>query len=236
MKKILILTTILLLSTLNLSAQGRRGGNKNTIGLKVGATLFDIKTDNFITTPKYSFVGGFSSRGDFYNNWDVQFGLNLFGTKLSVQGRENNFGPHDVGAGVGSTITDIDYSLLGVQAQLLFGYKLLGNNRNHKGKFKLTAEFGPVLMVNGKLKLADGAQKDFLIEKTDLTAEQIVNLTGVNINALAGLSMGTKHFRVFAHYQYGLNNILNRLKSIEGTTQKFKGNATMIQFGVFLYL
>jgi len=225
MKNILILATLLLVSIAT-NAQGRRGGNNNTIGIKVGASLFDIKTDNFITTPQYSFVGGFATRGDFYNNWDVQFGMNLFGSKLSVQGRE----------GITTTPTDVDYSLLGVQAQLLFGYKLLGNNRNHRGKFKLTAEFGPVLMVNGKMKLADSAQKDFLIDKTDLTAEQIVDLTGININALAGLSMGTKNFRVFAHYQYGINNILNKLNKIDGTTQKFKGNATMIQFGIFLYL
>ncbi len=226
MKKILILSTILLVSVFNLSAQGRRGNSNSTLGIKIGASLFDIKTDNFITTPQYSFVGGFATRGDFYNNWDVQFGLNLFGSKLQVQGREN----------ISAAPTDIKYNLLGVQAQLLFGYKLLGNNRNHRGKFKLTAELGPVLMVNGKMKLEDTAQKDFLIDKTDVTADDIVDLTGINANVLAGLSMGTKHFRVFAHYQYGINNILSRLDKIDGTSQKFKGNVNMIQFGVFIYL
>ena len=226
MKNILILVSIILLSIFNLSAQGRRGNSNSTLGIKLGTSLFDIKTDNFITTPEYSFLGGFATRGDFYNNWDIQFGLNVIGNKLSVQGRES----------IVSLPKNIKYNLIGVQAQLLFGYKLLGNNRNHRGKFKLTTEFGPVLMVNGKMKLSDAAQKEFLIDKTNLTAEQIVNLTGVNVNALAGLSMGSKHFRVFAHYQYGLNNILKRLDKVDGANQKFKGNVSMIQLGIFLYL
>jgi len=226
MKKILILGIILLAGTYNLSAQGRRGNSNSTLGLKIGTTLFDIKTDNFITTPEYNFLGGFATRGDFYNNWDVQFGLNVLGTNLSIQGQQ---------IGVQKPI-DIKYKLLGVQAQLLFGYKLLGNNRNHRGKFKLTAEFGPVLMLNGKMKLDDTAQKDFIITKTDVTAEDIVDLTGINGNILGGLSMGTKHFRVFAHYQYGLNNVLSKLNKIDGTTQKFKGHMTMLQFGILVYL
>ena len=225
MKKILILATLLLVSVAT-NAQGRRGGSNSTLGIKVGTSLFDIKTNNFITTPQYSFVGGFATRGDYYNNWDVQFGMNLFGSKLNIQGRENAL----------VKPTDVEYSLLGVQAQLLFGYKLLGNNRNHRGKFKLTAEFGPVLMVNGKMKLETKSQKDFIITKTDVTAEDLADITGINGNILGGLSLGSKHFRLFVHYQYGINNILNKLNKIDGTTQKFKGHVTMLQFGMLLYL
>ncbi len=221
-----IIITVLLLNITTLLAQGRRVGSNNTLGIKLGTSLFNINTNNFITTPEYSFIGGFSSRGDFYNNLDVQFGMNLFSSRLNVQGRENVLVKPE----------DINYRLLGVQAQLLFGYKLLGDNRNNRGKFKLTAEFGPVLMVNGKMKLSDATQEQFLIDQTDVVALDIVNLTGININGLAGLSMGTKNFRVFAHYQYGFNNILSRLNSIKGTTQEFKGNVTMLDFGILLYL
>ena len=163
------------------------GSGNSTLGLKLGASLFDIKTDNFITSAEYGFVGGFTTRGDFYNNWDIQFGMNILNNRIGIQAHE-----------VGLTTTEmVDYNLLNVQGQLLFGFKVLGDNRDNRGDFKLTLEFGPVLTVNGKLKLKDDAQKVLIIDNTNLNAEQITDLAGININGLGGLSLGSRRFRAF---------------------------------------
>jgi len=228
MKNILI--TFLLLFTItssfNLHAQRRGGtGKHNMFGLKVGATQFDIQTSNFITTPGIGFIGGLATRGDFYNNMDIQFGINISNNKLEVQGKE-----------LGTTTpVAIDYSLLNAQVHLLFGYKIIGNNRNMQGKFKLTAEFGPVLQVNSKMKLSDKAQEEFIIDKANVTAKELTDISPININGLAGLSIGIERLRIFGHYQYGFNNILNKLNKIEGKTESFKGHISMFHFGVLVY-
>jgi len=209
-----------------MSAQGRGGQSKhNMFGLKLAMTQFDIKTNNFITTPGYGFTGGFSTRGDFYNNWDIQFGINISNNNFKIQATE-----------IGTiTPKNINIALLNAQVQLLFGYKIIGNNRNLQSKFKLTAELGPVLQVNSKMKLSNKDQEDFIIDNTTLTAKQVTNINGINFNGLVGLSLGAERFRVFGHYQYGVNNILKRLDNAEGNTQSFKGNISMFQFGVLIY-
>jgi len=228
MRNLFTISIILLLLTSSFSVHAQRRGGQgkhNMFGLKVGASQFDIKTSNFITTPGIGFIGGLATRGDFYNNMDIQFGINIANNKLEVQGKE-----------LGTTTpVAIDYGLLNAQVHLLFGYKIIGDNRNMQGKFKLTAEFGPVLQVNSKMKLSDKTQEEFVIDKANITAKELTDISGININGLAGLSIGLEKFRVFGHYQYGFNNILNKLNDIEGKTQSFKGNVSMFQFGILIY-
>ena len=228
MKKIIlvILFLMVLLSNFNVFAQRRGGeGKHNMFGLKIGVNQFNIKTDNFISTPGTGLVGGFSTRGDFYNNMDIQFGINIANNKFNIQGRET----------VNSAPIEIDYELLNAKVQLLFGYKLIGNNRNFRSKFKLTAEIGPILQVNSKMKLSNTSQENFIIDKANVTAKAVTDINPINFNGLIGLSMGLEHIRLFGHYQYGFNNILDKLNDIEGTTNKFKGHLNLIQFGVLFY-
>jgi len=209
-----------------MTAQRRGGqGKHNMFGLKLAMTHFDIKTNNFISTPGYGFTGGFSTRGDFYNNMDIQFGINISNNNFKVQATEV----------ATSTSKAIDMSLLNAQVQLLFGYKIIGNNRNYQSKFKLVAEFGPVLQINSKMKLSNKEYEEYIINKTTLTAKQLTNINGINLNGLAGLSIGAERFRVFCHYQYGVNNILKKLDKAEDNTQSFKGNISMFQYGVLIY-
>ena len=221
-----IIILLFLISSFNLHAQGRGGqGKHNMFGLKVAATHFDIQTSNFITTPGIGFIGGLATRGDFYNNMDIQFGINISNNKLEVQGKE-----------LGTTTpVAIDYGLFNAQVQLLFGYKIIGNNKNMQSKFKLTAEFGPILQVNSKMKLSDKDQEEFIIDKANITAKELTDINGININGLAGLSIGVERLRIFGHYQYGFNNILNKLNDIKGNTENFKGHISMFQFGVLVY-
>lgn len=216
----------LLLSAFSLHAQPRGGTAEfNMFGFKLGGSLFDIKTDNFVTSSEMGFIGGMATRGNFYNNWDIQFGINLSSNNLKITGRESAISNTEL----------IEYSLLNAQVQLIFGYKLIGNHRNARSDFKVTLEAGPILMVNGKMKYSNDKYQNYLIEGTSLTAEQIQGITGVNANALGGISLGMERFRVFAHYQYGLNNILNKLNKVEGHDEDFNGRVNMIQFGVLFY-
>lgn len=221
-----LLLCFLLFSSFKTAAQRRGGqGKHNMFGIKLGASLFDINTDNFTTTPNYGFIGGLATRGDFYNNWDIQLGMNIANNKLKIQGREN----------ASARAEDIDFGLLNAQIQVLFGYKIIGNNRNYKSNFKLTAEIGPVLMINSKMKLDEESYETYVIDNTSLTAKDITKINGVNANGLVGLSIGAEQIRAFIHYQYGFNNILNKLNDIEGNTDDFKGNVSMFQFGALFY-
>ena len=125
--------------------------------------------------------------------------------------------------------------MLNAQVQLLFGYKLIGNNRNYKSKFKVTAEFGPILQVNSKMKLSDKNQENFIIDNANVLAKNLTDINTINFNGLIGISMGIEHIRVFGHYQYGFNNILSKLNEIEGKTGRFKGHINMLQFGILIY-
>lgn len=218
---------ITLFFTMTSVAQGRGGeGKHNMFGLKVGLTQFDIKTDNFEVTPESGFIGGIATRGDFYDNWDIQLGMHISNNVLKVKGSPV---PLDI------LKEDIEMSLLNAQVQILFGYKIFGGNKRLDNKFKLTAELGPVLMINSKMKLKNADQEDYIIEDNLITAKQLANVTPININGLVGLSMGLPRLRIFGHYQYGFNNFLNNLNKIEGNTEKYKGHISMYQFGVLLY-
>ena len=229
MKSILKFGAVILtlLCSYNALAQRRGGdGKHNMFGFKAAATVFNIKTSNFNTSAQSGFIGGLGTRGDFYNNWDIQFGINISNSKLKVEAKK---------FAIAAPLEEIEYSLLNAQVHLLFGYKIFGNNKNLDSKFKLTAELGPVLMINNKMKISDKDKENYIIQEALITAKELTNVTPLNINGLIGLSMGLERIRVFGHYQYGFNNFLNRLNDIEGTTEKFKGHVHMYNFGVLLY-
>ncbi|MGB0973698.1 MAG: outer membrane beta-barrel protein [Flavobacteriaceae bacterium] len=218
---------ITLLCSITAVAQGRGGeGKHNMFGLKAAMTVFDIKTDNFNTIAESGFIGGLATRGDFYDNWDIQFGINISNNKLKVEARE---------LPIISQIEELEYNLLNAQVHLLFGYKIFGGNKRLDNKFKMTAELGPVLMVNSKMKMANEDKENYFIEEAGITAKELTDVTPVNINGVVGLSMGLARLRIFGHYQYGFNNFLNKLNKIDGATEKFKGHVSMYQFGVLLY-
>jgi hypothetical protein len=226
MKSIFKINLVICTFLCTLSAVAQSQGEHNMFGLKAAATIFDIKTDNFNTIAESGFIGGLATRGDFYDNWDIQFGINVSNNKLTVQARE---------VPIVTAIKEIDYNILNAQVQLLFGYKIIGGNKSLDTKFKLTAELGPVLMINSKMKLANDNQENYIIEETTITAKELTDVTPINANGLIGLSMGLEHLRIFGHYQYGFNNYLNKLNELDGSTEKFKGHVSMYQFGVLLY-
>ncbi len=104
----------------------------------------------------------------------------------------------------------------------------------------LSVEAGPVVQVNGKL---DARQdKEYGILGTTISMLLILKkYLPFNVNLAAGLSGGLEKLKLWAQYQYGLNNMLKGLKD-EGLQEKDatvtdpKGHMSMVAGGITIFL
>ena len=71
---------------------------------------------------------------------------------------------------------------------------------------------------------------------TGESAEDIQDITKLNFNAGVGLTGGFEQFRLTVQYQYGINNILNKLNDKNLGNTDFKGNLSMLMGGITIYL
>lgn len=211
MKRIL-LTTLCLSSFLMFSQYRKNDGNR--IGITGGLTNTSIYTSNFNTKAELGWIAGLSVRGNFYNdNWSMIYGIQFTESNFSVETTN-----------VLLQKEEVEYKLSGAQIRLLGSYHLINDN--------LCFDFGPVLQVNGKLKI-DENDKNNVINKTTLLAKEIVDITKINGNLYLGLSGGGKVIRANLFYQFGLNNIFNNLNKfsdlkIKNNNKDFNGHLGMI--------
>jgi len=191
----------------------------NRLGITAGYTLFDINTSDFTTQQSGGFVGGFTSRGAFRNNFDLIYGLSFFSNKVEIFGKN----PTD------SFKTQfIDYELQGVQIKFLGSYNII---RHH-----LSLEFGPILNVSGKMKVKSETFEDYIIDGyTTLIAKDLENVSPVNFHVMGGISGGLETFRASVQYQYGVTNMLNKLNDKDLENTDFKGNSSTIIFALIVY-
>ena len=191
-----------------------RKNDGNHIGISGGVTQTNVITSNFNTTPEMGWIAGLSVRGNFYNDkWSMIYGMQFTDSNFSVE--TTNILLQNEQA---------KYKLSGAQIRIIGSYHLV--------KDYLALDFGPVLQVNGKLKL-DDKYKNNIINKTTLLAKDIEDITKINGNFYIGLSGGSKIIRASVFYQYGLNNILNNLNKtpeliLKNNNKEFKGNLGMI--------
>ncbi len=186
------------------------------MGINGGVSFFDINTDDLVTTQGTGFIGGFTTRGAFYDDFDLVYGINYFNSKVSVEG---------------TLLTDtrqIEYSIQGAQLSFLGSYNFVFKH--------FSFEFGPVLQVNSKMKLADEKYSEYILSGYNtLMASEIQDISRINFNAAAGLSVGFEHFRAMGQYQYGINNMLNNLNDKELKNSDFKGHGSTIIVGAVVY-
>ena len=85
-----VIILLLLTSSFNLHAQGRGGqGKHNMFGLKVRCIhILILKQVILLQHQVWVLLEDLATRGDFYNNMDIQFGINIANNKLEVQGTE----------------------------------------------------------------------------------------------------------------------------------------------------
>lgn len=219
----LVVVTIMVFVTISTLAQRNYQGAYNRIGLQGGVSIFNINTGNFAASSSEGYTAGFSTRGAFYNNFDLIYGLNFYGLNVNIQARET----------AASEAEDVNFSVFGMQLNLFVSYNIIGQY--------LTIEAGPALQLNSKLT-PEEEHKNYIIEGYNaLRAEDLENVTRINVNGAVGITSGFESLRLWANYQYGINNFLNGLND-EGLEQRdpniegFKGNISLINVGVVFYL
>jgi hypothetical protein len=217
--KSLVIVTLSLLFFQQSYAQ-RNYDDYNRIGLTGGLTLFDITTSDLVTKQGQGFEAGFTTRGAFRNSFDLIFGLSFFNSTIGIKG---GLGPN----GVGDT-QFINYQIQAAQIGLLGSYNIV--------KHHLSLEFGPILNVNGKMKLDSDRLQDYILEGyTTLRAQDIQDINRINFRLAGGLTAGLRSFKVSALYQYGVTNMLGRLNDNKLEKSNFKGNSSTIIFAATLY-
>jgi hypothetical protein len=192
----------------------------NRIGVTGGLTLFDITTSDLTTRQGRGFEGGFTTRGAFRGPFDLIYGLSFFNSSVGVKG--------SLGAnGLGDT-QFIEYQIPGVQIGFLGSYNIV--------KHHLSLEFGPILNINGKMKLDTDRYKDYILDGyTALRAEDIQDINPINFRLACGLTVGLQSFRVSAMYQYGVTNMLGKLNEKGFEKASFRGKSSTIIFSGTIY-
>ncbi|KIX20525.1 hypothetical protein SY27_11460 [Flavobacterium sp. 316] len=215
MKKVICLLTLLV--TFSINAQyGSRDSNR--IGISGGITQMSLFSDQFNAKPETGWIGGFSLRGNYYNDWQMAFGMNFTESNFSLQSVLDK---------------DINYKMSAVQIYLTGSYMIIENH--------LTFEIGPVLQINGKLAIDEEDELKLLKDSPLLTAKDITDITKINGNIYAGITAGIKNVRLHVSYQYGVNNFMNNLnksdelKLLNGN-EKFKANYGILSGMITFYL
>ncbi|RAR72876.1 hypothetical protein [Flavobacterium aciduliphilum] len=161
----------------------------NRIGLSGGLTQTNLLNTNFTVKPGNGFAGGLSVRGNFFDNWSMIYGMQFFANKFSIQSNLNQ---------------DVVYSLTGLKIRLLPSYNIIQDH--------LSFDFGPELQVNDKLAI-NGSDETKTLYGTSLKANQILEVSKVSANLYFGLSGGGKVVKLLLFYEYGLNNIFNKMNN-----------------------
>lgn len=216
MKKILFLV----FATFSVIGMAQRGyKDSNRIGISGGLTQMSIYTSNFNITPQTGWTGGFHVRGNFYNNWQMSYGMFFTDSNFSVQTRKV------------ISVVDTNYKLSAVQIYIMPGYVVSKNHFN--------IEFGPVLQINDKLKINANEEDNSLVDQPLLTAKDIIDVSKINANFYAGINVGFTNVRLRLGYQYGLNNFFGNLNSnnqVPSIGEKFKGNLGIASGHLTIYL
>ena len=207
MNKLFFSVCLALISLTSFAQYEERDGNR--IGITVGVSQATLATSNFKTNPGIGWNCGLSVRGNYYNNWSMIYGMQFFQNNIEVETLTTT-----------NQKANTKYSLSGAQIRLLLSYNVV---KNH-----VSIDFGPVLQINGKLKVDSKDEKN-TISGTPLKANEILEVNKINGNAYFGISAGTRRIRAIVFYQYGFTNILNNLNSQDGLGKyNFKGNFSSI--------
>lgn len=207
MKKLILALSLSLYSLVSSAQFQNKDGNR--IGITGGISYSTLMNSNFNAKPGIGFNGGLSVRGNYYNNWSMIYGMQFFQNMFSLETTTPTLQKKDT-----------EFRLTGAQIRLLLSYNVV---KNH-----VSFDFGPVVQINDKLKTADEDVNN-IVNGTLLKSSQLQEVAKVNGNVYIGFSAGTRRFRAIVNYQYGVNNLFNKLNSEDGLValngnEKLKGN------------
>ena len=215
MKKLVVL--LVLISSTVVAQRGNKDSNR--IGIGAGVTQMNIYASNFEVTPESGWIGGLSVIGNYYNNWQMSFGM--FFT-------DSNFSIPTLNA---LAQTQTNFKLSAVQIYIVPSYVVIEDHLN--------LEFGPVLQVNGKLSIDKKDETNLLLDQPGLIAKDIIDVSKINANFYVGINGGIKNVRARIGYQYGLTNFFGNLKNndnVKLSGEKLKGNIGLISGQLTIYL
>lgn len=210
--KNLLLSILIVLFALNAQAQ-YRNKDGNRIGISAGISQMSLLSSNFKAKPEMGFMGGLSVRGNYYNDFSMTYGMQFINNSFSLESVSASFKKEDV-----------KYTVSGVQIRLVLSYNIVEDF--------VAVDFGPVLQVNGKLKV-ESKKEDNILSGTLLKAEDIVDVTTINGNLYFGITAGSKVVKAVIFYQYGMNNFMNKLNKDDdlkflNNGKDFKGNIGLL--------
>ena len=213
----------LLVFTLNMNAQRRFNDNYNRLGIQAGITHGGIDSDNFNTSPKTSYMAGLTTRASFYKHFLIIYGVNFY---------EFNTGMTAYEPLLMQIPTSIEFSVTGVQLNLFLGTKIFGEY--------LSIEAGPVLQINSKMTTED-RYKSYYVEDYNLQAEDLENISKINLNLAGNISAGIRDVKFWFQYQYGVNNIFKGLNTRElenkdSRASNLKAHMGFATAGIVIYL
>lgn len=215
MKKLAFL--FLMFSAVAMAQRGFRDSNR--IGIGAGLTQLNIYTDNFTVTPESGWIGGLSVRGNYYNNWQMSFGMFFTDSNFSIPTLK------------GLQQTQTSFKMSAVQIYIVPSYVAIPDHLN--------LEFGPVLQINGKLGVDKDDENNLLLDQPGLIAKDIIDVSKINANFYVGINGGIKNVRARIGYQYGLTNFFGNLKNNDNVKllgEKMKGNIGLISGQITIYL
>ncbi|RZJ33889.1 MAG: PorT family protein [Flavobacterium sp.] len=189
--------------------------DSNRIGISGGLNYFTLDTKNFQSQSGTGWSAGLSVRGNFYNDFDMVYGLQFSENRFSVA-TLNGLGARE----------DVDYKLPSAQVYLLLSYKFIENH--------LSAEIGPMFQINGNTTI-DENDEDKVVAGNLYTAKDLTDISKFSFYPTVGLTVGVRHFRLQATYQYGVTNLLNNLNN-KGFGDDFKGHASIFTGTLIIYL
>jgi hypothetical protein len=201
----------LFVSLLMFSQQGGRDSNR--IGIGAGVTQFNIFTKNLNILPKTGWIAGMHVRGNFYNDWQMIYGLQFL---------ENKFALNSI---TSSGMKEVEYKVAAVQLMLIPSYTVSEN--------RLNLEIGPIFQLNDNLKVAGGSEENVLVDQPTLLAKDVIGVSKFNASLYAGINVGVTYARLRIGYTYGLNNFLIGLSTSNNT---FSGNFGYVSGQLTVYL
>lgn len=215
-KRMFLVSVFFLLVQQNYAQRNYAG--YNFLGIQGGITLFDIQTDDLVTQQQEGFTAGFTTRGAFRNDFDLIYGISFQSASVGVEGRDLS----------SSKTQNIGYTIQGAQLNFLGSYNIIVKH--------LSLEFGPILNINGKMKLKDNKYENYILTGYNtLTAKDIQDISRFNVHLTGGLTAGLEHFRISAQYQYGVTNMLGRLNDKNLENKDFKGHSSTIVVAGVIY-
>lgn len=210
-----LFSALFLLMFHQIAAQRNYRGN-NLLGITAGMSFTGIETDDFIVKRGTGFSGGFTNRGAFRNDFDLIYGINYQNSKVILVGLNGN------------EVHPMNYTIQGAQIQFLGSYNIVVKH--------VSVEFGPIFDINGKMKLDQKLQENYILSgyKT-LAANELEDIAKFNILLAGGLTAGLEHFRISGLYQYGLLNMFAPLNSKNLEKNDFKGHSSTITLSAIVY-